>query len=761
MKFDFKHIIAIKNRLSGKEIMSFIKFMCIPTVIMGIIAFSLVAINYGMLIEHMNSQISSTLTNVSKSTESDIVSYANIASRLSGNGLGKIYTVENFDEQLNSVCGDLYRISELYPWVDSVFAYSRRDKTVVDNGMKYKKEEYFENCYSYENYNAQYWEDFRFYSTESYVILPPTRATASGEERVVIPVVFQNVSLLGNYAYVIANIDLQLLAENSILEYLPESSQIYMHNKYSGDAFEMASKKAADFPTDFLEKLNRSSNSNFKYTLNNEKMFVSLYSPTSSLAGYTYFSAIPTKNIRQKIFPSVMLSLLITVLFFAFSMWLASSNTMRVFSMLRKIHGILSGGNGTFTKNVFDDILRLSQNMRDLNRDFKNVLPCAQEKYLIDLLNANDMLMDSDTKKKISETLKFSHSKFAIVIVQIALSDVLLDIYNSVEYNRIRNGLYSIVREMFSESFSNYVLPMENNILYVILNFETEEEYRQIDDVIFGIYKGLESDSEYANISVGRSGICNSITDLKKAHADALENFTEYKTSNSEIVLDSSRVGEPDFNSTDEKALFYAFSSSNSEEVYEILNEILQRNQNAVPRVQKKLYNYILSIMLKVMRIRKIPYKDGMLEFEIINECMKKPLNEIYDEIMELTKFILKQETRFGSGGTDYDRIIEYVKNNFDFCDMSLDFLAQYFKVNRANLSTALKRKLGVGFHDYLTYLRIDKAQKLLSTTDKNIADIGVECGFLSKQTFYRVFKSTVGMTAGEYRANIKNEKRR
>lgn len=52
----------------------------------------------------------------------------------------------------------------------------------------------------------------------------------------------------------------------------------------------------------------------------------------------------------------------------------------------------------------------------------------------------------------------------------------------------------------------------------------------------------------------------------------------------------------------------------------------------------------------------------------------------------------------------------------------------------------------------YLTSLRIEKSQELLLTTQKTIAKIAEESGFLSNEVFIRTFKKETGITPGEFR---------
>jgi len=55
---------------------------------------------------------------------------------------------------------------------------------------------------------------------------------------------------------------------------------------------------------------------------------------------------------------------------------------------------------------------------------------------------------------------------------------------------------------------------------------------------------------------------------------------------------------------------------------------------------------------------------------------------------------------------------------------------------------------------EYTNNMRVEKAMKMISTMDTNIADIALQCGFGSLSTFYVLFKKQVGLVPKEYRKN-------
>ncbi|MBQ6968349.1 MAG: helix-turn-helix transcriptional regulator, partial [Lachnospiraceae bacterium] len=60
-----------------------------------------------------------------------------------------------------------------------------------------------------------------------------------------------------------------------------------------------------------------------------------------------------------------------------------------------------------------------------------------------------------------------------------------------------------------------------------------------------------------------------------------------------------------------------------------------------------------------------------------------------------------------------------------------------------------------VTLNQYITLYRMDKAKELLSDPKNKIADISAKVGYSDGNYFGKSFKKTVGMTPGEYRAQV------
>jgi len=103
------------------------------------------------------------------------------------------------------------------------------------------------------------------------------------------------------------------------------------------------------------------------------------------------------------------------------------------------------------------------------------------------------------------------------------------------------------------------------------------------------------------------------------------------------------------------------------------------------------------------------------------------------------------------NGGMLIQNVLKYINQHYSE-HLTLEQVADTFFVSRTHLSYLFSKKVKMSFNDFLNSLRINKAQALLTESEKTITDISFECGFVSVRSFNRNFLKLVKMTPSEYR---------
>jgi len=99
-------------------------------------------------------------------------------------------------------------------------------------------------------------------------------------------------------------------------------------------------------------------------------------------------------------------------------------------------------------------------------------------------------------------------------------------------------------------------------------------------------------------------------------------------------------------------------------------------------------------------------------------------------------------------------RLREYLLTDMNYTKAEIDtnVLISKLSTNRSYLFDAIRSCTGKTLQEYVNYLRLEKAKRLLEKSDKIIEDIAIECGYNSVRTFYRLFKLNYNISPAVYR---------
>lgn len=105
-----------------------------------------------------------------------------------------------------------------------------------------------------------------------------------------------------------------------------------------------------------------------------------------------------------------------------------------------------------------------------------------------------------------------------------------------------------------------------------------------------------------------------------------------------------------------------------------------------------------------------------------------------------------------GKAGTGKTEMVKQYLDEHYMEKISLDTLSGQFYLNKEYLSKIFKQEYAVSIFDYVDFLRIEKAKKLLTETEKSVGEITEELGFYDESHFNRKFKKMTGTTPREYK---------
>lgn len=127
-------------------------------------------------------------------------------------------------------------------------------------------------------------------------------------------------------------------------------------------------------------------------------------------------------------------------------------------------------------------------------------------------------------------------------------------------------------------------------------------------------------------------------------------------------------------------------------------------------------------------------------------------------------KVLSKEENYKTQTNIEFESLEQKLKNTFVTeqlflnTDLTLGKLAEAIGTTDKKISILLNQHLQISFYEYVNGFRIEAFKQALKNNtykDYTIEAISKECGFKSKASFYRVFKSKMKMSPSEYKNSI------
>lgn len=117
--------------------------------------------------------------------------------------------------------------------------------------------------------------------------------------------------------------------------------------------------------------------------------------------------------------------------------------------------------------------------------------------------------------------------------------------------------------------------------------------------------------------------------------------------------------------------------------------------------------------------------------YDLIVILLRGYVKKIYNENELKSKLLLLQHLK---------NVITYIENNFTE-KIDLERLSKIAGFSKGHFCRLFKQITGMSAIDYINNLRINKAFDLLKSSDLNITEIAVSCGFNDSNYFSRIFK--------------------
>ncbi len=177
-----------------------------------------------------------------------------------------------------------------------------------------------------------------------------------------------------------------------------------------------------------------------------------------------------------------------------------------------------------------------------------------------------------------------------------------------------------------------------------------------------------------------------------------------------------------------------------------LLIDLLPATQSfmgSVPTLYQEDFEALLSRMLS----ERAPIDEYSESF------MSTYLQQLLLMLMRHSVLAEQEPDLLNSKDADILLATKYIYKNFRN-PLTLEKVAAVASLSPTYFSKKFKQTTGMGFKEYLNYVRLKHAQAALLTTDSSITDIALEYGFNDSNYFKDLFKKVYGKSPREFRKN-------
>ena len=96
-----------------------------------------------------------------------------------------------------------------------------------------------------------------------------------------------------------------------------------------------------------------------------------------------------------------------------------------------------------------------------------------------------------------------------------------------------------------------------------------------------------------------------------------------------------------------------------------------------------------------------------------------------------------------------------FLRDQFTNSSLNLSVLCDHFGISPSYATRLFREHIGMSFHKYLSFYRVEEAKRYLADTKDLIYEIADKCGFTDSNHLIRVFFDFTNMSPGQYRKSL------
>ena len=373
-------------------------------------------------------------------------------------------------------------------------------------------------------------------------------------------------------------------------------------------------------------------------------------------------------------------------------------------------------------------LITLKKGYRDLEDEMNKNIPIRQYFLLNQLVNGNITNIPDFTQSCIELGIDLTAPYHGIMLLKTSSTSFTLDqtVLATIEGLQQTKILYQYIIQHIHSHIDIYLVGTSSDLCHTSLSLPDAQLY-------FGSFSQRLSHIPKSYIDA------RTLSEFEKNPTEATSSvevlFQDHKASLRQL---STYLQVKDFKSI-------------SPLIFEMLESL---EVNTLPFPLKK----VICIKMIMIFNNYIDKQDSRIPYEKLDltslfkvesfEALKEIILEVSSEMLELiihyhAALIIEPSITLIKG---------LIKNHYDEENLSAEHLALHFNISPVYLEEYFYKQTKMSINDYITKVRLHKAEKLLRTTPYSLKIIAAQVGFSHVSSFISYFKEHYNCTPGQYR---------
>lgn len=484
--------------------------------------------------------------------------------------------------------------------------------------------------------------------------------------------------------------------------------------------------------------------------------------------GFKIVKGIPESVLKKSIdsmrimlivyYSFAMLCGIIAAVFFAYR---NSSSVRKLISYIENV-----GFRAIGEKNEYESIKNVIDQLYSSKEKLKSEIESQQKIVMSGMLERllhNGMYTSTDLNYAKRYLLDFP-SSYRLVIMKYSYYMHVNSNSKTQEDERsiIRAFIISILKETYCDGM--LIHPTGEYCIAIVLPQvdSTQQKKDKIEMYLKGVRKKIMESikiNTVFSISSRYSGMENVGTAFHEAQQ--ILAFGENTQERSIVWYEEPLVNrdEIQFGLHEGQKLYYLLLAGENEEVVVLLQGIISKN-DSIMKIGNKFVQQLFYAIRGVFICANNELSGGKVNVYFPEYSENVPPEQLFSSLIDACYSFCEeaQKRKRSHNNALKDAIISYINSNYQDSNIFAKSVADKFDISEKYLFNFIREQTGKSFREYLEDVRLEHALQLLKETSYPINQIALDVGFISQNSFSRVFKKVYGISPSIWRITFNDE---